>query len=175
MRFSKLFIAFMFVLASADTARAQAMRDYWSAMYFSDHGGTLEFLDLNSVTQGSRQGSLRFWSTTAYERPWPLPAGAGRVRALVSLQEVDCQTSQQRTLQVTAYDRSGTSLHTLAEPSEWRYAIPDSIAWFSVQLACDGTNPSGSPFLHVGHIANVLSTADSSFRNLQAARERAPQ
>lgn len=173
MRLVLLVVGALFLVAAlGGVARAQSSRDYWFAGNSNgQHGVTLEYIDLASVAEGNEPTHKRYWATTVYERPWPIATG-GEVRSLISLMEVNCRTSQTRNLQITAYDRNQRSVQTSSEAAEWRYAVPDTVSWFSLRLVCDGTAASDSPFLHVGHMTNVLSSAESTLRRMEEQRRR---
>lgn len=162
----------LFLTTNGGVAQAQSSRDYWFAGNSNgQHGLTLEYVDLASVTAGSEPNTKRFWATTVFERTWPVSTG-GDVRSLISLMEVNCRTSQTRSLQITAYDRNERSLHTSSEVAPWRFAVPDTVSWFSLRLVCDGGASPDSPFLHLGHINNVLSSAETTLRRAEEQRDR---
>jgi hypothetical protein len=59
-------------------------------------------------------------------------------RALVGLEEFDCDQQRYRTIQSTAFGDRGmrNNIGTSSTPSEWDYYAPQSIAYYAAQMVC---------------------------------------
>lgn len=161
----------LLLLVTPATAWAQTDQDLWWDIHDGSHGVQMSFIDTASITQGTRPSSVRFWSTEAYRTPWPL-ANSGYVSYTVALDEIDCRTSEFRTLQANAFARNGRVVHMVTEPSDWSFSPPGTVVSFTAVLVCTGQNPSDSPWIHGGNW-NPVEQAERTFSAMDAARDAA--
>lgn len=156
----------LLLLFAPTVSSAQTAQDYWSTMGGGSRGFVLHFLDVASITPGTRPNSVRYWQTSIYRTPWRLST-LGYVKTGATLTEVDCQTSEHRDLQGSAWDSDGNFLYTTPEPTEWRFAEPRTIIAGAISIACTGRNSPSAAWIHIGNM-NAETEAARLFGELDA-------
>lgn len=76
---------------------------------------------------------VRMWTQTYYKA-----AAEGGAWRIVALDEWDCATRQNRTLDWTSYGKDGATIQSrvVKEPSAWRHVPPDTVGEALLQFAC---------------------------------------
>ena len=84
----------------------------------------------------------RVWTWTVNEKL----SESGR-ESTKTLWEHRCSTSQQRSLMIVGYDRTGASTGSISNPSAWNYVVPDSNGAKILAMACQGKSEGMLPVL----------------------------
>jgi len=111
---------------------AQQAHDYWVLGVSADEM-TIHYIDAKSIV--SVNGSLkRAWTTSFNSSSAHVLSGLH----FTVLQEVNCQTRQAHSVQLTAYNSRGGYESALSQdgPNPWTYAVPGTITEVVMEFIC---------------------------------------